>query len=252
MMFDIEAVAASFPGRLLLWLDSTDSTMLDAARLAEGGAPSGSLIGAEEQTAGQGRHGHSWHSPPGTGLYFSQVLRLHLPAHETPIVTMALGVAVAEAITQATGLAVDLRWPNDVMLNGRKAVGILVQQNNDALITGIGINVNQESFPPGIGSIATSLRIANGGRPVPREALLLQLLPAIDRTLEVLTAQGKDAILRLFSQASSYVSGRRVVVEQGDRQLRGTTDGMDENGFLMLREDNGTRTRILAGGVRPV
>ncbi|MBL8211626.1 MAG: biotin--[acetyl-CoA-carboxylase] ligase [Bryobacterales bacterium] len=251
MMFDIEAVAASFSGRLMLWLDSTDSTMLDAARLAEGGVPSGSLIGAEEQTAGQGRHGHSWHSPTGTGLYFSQVLRLNLPAHETPIVTMALGVAVAEAITQATGLAVDLRWPNDIMLNGRKAVGILVQQHNGALITGIGINVNQESFPPDIGEIATSLRIANGGRPVPREALLLQLLPAIDRMLEVLTGQGKDAILRLFSQASSYVSGRRVVVEQGDRQLRGTTDGMDENGFLMLREDNGTRTRILAGGVRP-
>lgn len=251
MMFDIEAVAASFPGRLLLWLDSTDSTMLDAARLADGGVPSGTVIGAEEQTSGQGRHGHSWHSALGTGLYFSLVLRLDLPAHEVPIVTMALGVAVAEAITQATGLAVDLRWPNDVMLNGRKAVGILVQHNNVALIAGIGINVNQESFPPEIEAIATSLRVANGGRAVPREALLLQLLPAIDRTLEVLTQQGKDAILRLFAQASSYVSGRRVVVDQGDKLLRGITDGMDEHGFLILQEDNGTRTRILAGGVRP-
>jgi len=97
MMFDIEAVAASFPGRLLLWLDTTDSTMGDAARLADAGVPSGSLIGAEEQTAGQGRHGHSWHSPAGTGLYFTMVLRLNLPPDTVPLLTMARGVAVAEA-----------------------------------------------------------------------------------------------------------------------------------------------------------
>jgi len=252
-MFDLDAVSEALPGRMVLWLESTDSTMLDAARLAAGGCPSGAVIGAEEQTGGLGRQGHAWHSEAGTGLYFSLVLRERLPADQLPVLTMALGLAAAEAITQTNGLVVDLRWPNDVMIGDRKAAGILVQQHPGALIAGIGINVNQAGFPAAIESIATSLRLASGGsRTFAREPLLTALLAAIDRHVEILTAaQGKEAILRLFTQASSYVAGRRVVVEQNHTLLRGTTAGMDPDGFLILRQDDGHRTLILAGGVRP-
>lgn len=166
------------------------------------------------------------------------------------MVTMAIGLAVADALTQTTGVTVDLRWPNDVLIGDKKLCGILVQQHNSALVCGIGINVNQASFSEELTPIATSLRIASG-RTLEREPLLIEVLRAMDRHLEILVQQGTSAVLQLFSAASSYVSGRRVLVEQGDKVLRGTTAGLDSSGFLLLQQDNGVRTVILAGGVRP-
>lgn len=249
-MLNVDLVCESLQPRTVLWLEQTDSTMLDAARLAAGGCPSGTVVGAEEQTAGQGRHGRSWRSDREDGLYFSTVLRLPLPPAQQPMVTMAVGLAVADAIANTTGVAVDLRWPNDVLLGDRKLCGILVQQHNSALVCGIGININQLSFPEELMPIATSLRMA-AGRTLAREPILIEVLRSMDRHLEILVNQGVPAILQLFTAASSYVSGRRVVVEQGDRLLHGTTAGLDANGFLLLRQDDGSQTLILAGGVRP-
>jgi len=249
-MLNVDLVSESLQPRTVLWLEQTDSTMLDAARLAAGGCASGTVVGAEEQTAGQGRHGRSWRSDREDGLYFSTVLRLPLSPAQQPMVTMAVGLAVADAIAITTGVAVDLRWPNDVLIGDRKLCGILVQQHNSALVCGIGINVNQVSFPPELMPLATSLRIA-GGRTLAREPILIEVLRSMDRHLEILVNQGIHAILQLFTAASSYVSGRRVVVEQGERLLRGTTAGLDANGFLLLRQDDGSQTLILAGGVRP-
>lgn len=250
MAFDVDGVAERLPNRMVLWLEETDSTMLDAARLAESGFPSGSVVGAELQTAGQGRLGRSWHSEKGNGLYFTVVLRLPLAPDSLPMATMAVGLALGEAISQVSGVAVDLRWPNDILIGEKKVCGILVQQHPHSLACGVGVNVNQSSFPDDIASIATSLRIATG-KEISREDLFLQALSAMDRHLEILVNQGKEAILRLFTAASSYVSGRRVVVDQASDQLRGTTAGLDANGFLILRRDDGSRTLILAGGVRP-
>jgi BirA family transcriptional regulator, biotin operon repressor / biotin---[acetyl-CoA-carboxylase] ligase len=250
MALDLDSVLARLPGRKILWLESTDSTMLDTARLAAAGCPSGAVVGAEEQTGGQGRFGRKWHSEPRSGLYFSIVLRLDMPAETLPIATLALGLATAEAIANATGLAPDLRWPNDVLLNDRKCAGILVQLNDSALITGIGVNVNHAAFPEDIAPLATSLRLASG-REHSREDLLVELLTAIDRLIMLFAERGKEPILDLFSRASSYVYGRRVIVEQGGQPAIGTTDGLDANGFLYLRRDDGTRNVIMAGGVRP-
>jgi BirA family biotin operon repressor/biotin-[acetyl-CoA-carboxylase] ligase len=234
--------------RIIHWHASIDSTMYEAARLAHKGAPHGTVVGADEQTAGHGRLGRAWHSPPGAGLYVSLILRLGGPAEELPIVTLALGLAAAEAITQATGLAPDLRWPNDVLLAGRKCCGILTQLHGAAVVAGIGINVNHESFPAELRAIATSLRL-QAGRTVDRDGLLRHLLAAVDDHLDILRQQGRAAILRLFTQHSSYVFGRRVLVDERDA---GTTDGLNEAGFLMLRRDDGGRVPILAGGVRPL
>jgi BirA family transcriptional regulator, biotin operon repressor / biotin---[acetyl-CoA-carboxylase] ligase len=249
MPLDVDQIAERMPGRLVMWLENTDSTMLDAARLAEADCPSGSVIGAEQQTAGQGRHGRSWHSEKEAGLYCSIVLRVPLPVERLPIVTMAAGLAAAEAITAVSGIAVDLRWPNDVLIGRRKVCGILIQQHDGALVCGVGINVNQTAFPEELSDIATSLRIASG-RVQSREDLLVALLECLERHLEILLSQGVASVLRLFTAASSYVAGRRVTVEQGDTLLHGVTDGLDESGFLYLMQDNGVRTLILAGGVR--
>lgn len=249
MPFDTESIQDHLQGRNVLWLEETDSTMRDAARLAEFGCPHGTVVGAEVQTAGQGRLGRTWHSAA-DGLYFSIVLRLDLPPAQMPLVTMTAGLATAEAIRQFSGTPVDLRWPNDGMIGDRKLFGILVQQDGDVLLCGVGINVNQTAFPETITTLATSLRIVTGNEHS-REQLLLVVLAAIDEHLEILKQQGPKAILALFTQASSYVSGRRVVVDQGTLEVRGTTAGLDESGFLRLRQDDGTMTTILAGGVRP-
>jgi BirA family biotin operon repressor/biotin-[acetyl-CoA-carboxylase] ligase len=194
---------------------------------------------AEEQTAGVGRHGRSWHSERGAGLYVSVVLR-RPPA---PAVTLAMGVAAAEAIENTTGLRADLRWPNDLMLRGRKVAGVLVESIPGALIVGIGLNVNHASFPEGIAEAATSLRIETG-REHSREALLEALLGWVDRYADVPVAD----TIREWEAHSSYARGKRVVV---DDVGEGVTDGLDENGFLILRRADGSRTTILAGGVRP-
>jgi BirA family transcriptional regulator, biotin operon repressor / biotin---[acetyl-CoA-carboxylase] ligase len=249
MPFDLARVQSFLPGRRIEWFASIDSTMNAAADLARGGCPSGTIAGAEEQTAGVGRHGRSWHSEPGEGLYASFVLRWDLPAEKLPLVMLALGLATHRAIEQIAGLAPDLRWPNDVLLDGKKCAGILARAENQAIIAGIGINVNHESFPVEISDLATSLRLA--GASVKREDLLVGLARAIDDVGDILMDQGADAILRAFTHASSYVSGRRVRVDQDGVMLEGTTYGLDSAGFLRLQQDNGTVTTILAGGVRP-
>ncbi len=250
MPLDLEVIRARFPGRPIEWSASTASTMLVAARAAAAGCASGSIFGADEQTAGQGRHGRSWYSEPDSGLYFSLVLRIGLPPARLPIVALALGLAAAEAIARVTDIACDLRWPNDVMVAERKCCGILAQLENSAVIAGIGVNVNHATFPSELSPLATSLRIA-GGRPISRESLLASLLTSIDTHAVLVERAGPEPVLAMFSRASSYVSGRRVAVEQEGRVLTGVTAGLDPSGFLILVEDNGRRTLILNGGVRP-
>ena len=239
-------------GRAIHWFPVVESTMQVASELSARGCPSGTVVGADEQTAGHGRYGRAWHSEANSGLYISVVLRLQIPAESLPAVTLALGLAATEAILSAAGVTCDLRWPNDVMAAGKKCCGILVQLQDGAIIAGIGVNVNQTAFPEELQPLATSLRIVSGV-PQSRELLLERLLESIDSFMETLQTEGKDAILRMFSQASSYVRGRRVVVvDQGSISLEGTTDGLDASGFLFLRKKDGQRTLILTGGVRPV
>lgn len=229
-MIEVDRVRGAFPGRRIDHHRIIDSTMTAAA-----GLPLHSVVIADEQTAGQGRHGRSWMSTPGLGIYCSIVLP------PQPLLTLALGLATAEAI----GLDCDLRWPNDVLLGGKKVAGILVQLVESQAIAGIGINVNHTSFPPELAPIATSLRL-HAGREVAATDLLIALLRSVDSFL----AFTPETILRLFTQASSFAIGRRVVVDQPDGSLEGTTAGLDDAGFLKVRQDDGTVTLIVAGGVR--
>jgi BirA family biotin operon repressor/biotin-[acetyl-CoA-carboxylase] ligase len=233
-LLDLARLRGSDPLRAIDYLFTIDSTMRAAT-----GRALGTVIIAEEQTAGQGRHGHSWHSERGSGIYFSIVLR---PA---PLLTLALGLATAEAISTTTGIACDLRWPNDVMVGGRKVAGILVQLANGAAIGGIGINVNHTAFPAELAGQATSLRI-HAGREFSRYDLLAALIPAVESFAEL----DRETILRLFSRASSYAGGRRVVVEQPEGLIEGITAGLTDDGYLVVRKDDGTDTLIVAGGVR--
>jgi len=249
MRLNIEFVRRQFPGRDLRYFESIDTTMREAALLAEQGAESGTAVVADGQTAGQGRHGHAWISEKGLGLYVSVLLRPALRRESSPTLTMALGLATAEAIAKATGVICDLRWPNDIMIGDRKAAGILTQLVESAAVAGIGINVNQMRFPDELAEEATSLRIASGSQQS-RETILIELLPAVDRYVEILEENGSPAILDLFSRRSSYASGKRVVIGKGPSAVQGTTAGLDASGFLVVRKDDGSDETILAGGVR--
>lgn len=251
MAFDVEEVRRRLAGRRVEWLAETDSTMLDAERLAAAGASAGTVVGAEMQRAGQARLGRPWHSPAGKGLYFTAILRLELPPQRVPAVTLALGVAVADVIQLRTGLECDLRWPNDVLVNGRKVCGILTQLHNGAILAGVGLNVNQTEFPAELRGIATSLRIESGEE-YEREALLAGLLRSIDSNVRILTTGGAAPILTLFATMSSYVEGKRVEVELPEGIARGTTGGLTADGFLRLRLEGGGERVITAGGVRPL
>jgi len=256
---DIERVRRAFPGRRIDYHDSISSTMTAAI-----GLPDGSVVVAERQTAGQGRLGHTWHSEPGAGLYCTIVTA------PSATLTLALGLAARAAILEATGLCCDIRWPNDLMLADKKVAGILVQVVEGRALAGIGINVNHREFPEELQSLATSLwresQVGQASRParvlqdppmaetyeapdaegLSREEILIALLRAADE----FTPLDRESVLRLFAEASSYVTGRRVTVDQPGGLLHGVTAGLDEAGFLRLRTDDGADTLILAGGVR--
>src|SRR5215469_3990082 len=238
----------NLPGRTVEWFESIGSTMIRAAELARDGCAHGTIVGADEQTAGVGRQGRSWHSDKGAGLYVSIVLRLPVESRALPVVMLALGLAAQEAVAQTTSLAPDLRWPNDVLIGGRKCAGILAQWEDEAVIAGIGINVSQTSFPPGLATPATSL-LLEGAR-VGREELLAALAAAVERLCRVLGEDGPAAILRMFEASSSYARGRRVRVEQEGGEIVGVTRGLNESGFLTVEQDGGKLRKILTGGVR--
>ena len=222
---------------MIVRLHQTTSTMKDAAVLAHEGKPHGTAVIADIQTAGIGRHGHAWHSDDLGGLYISIILRLEI----APTLTLALGLAVQRALNDLAQVSTDLRWPNDVMLNERKVAGILVQAAEGALIAGIGLNVNQSAFPPDLAEIAASLKIETGSEH-PKDALADRIIAESLRYV----ALTKQEILSRFERNSTWPKGKAVEV---DGHIRGTTAGLDENGFLLVRTPEKLET-IIAGGVR--
>jgi len=238
---------------MTVWLRETSSTMKDAAALAERGEPHGTVVVAETQTAGIGRHGHTWHSESPGGIYLSIILRLPLAPETLPVLTMALGLAAQRAVDDLAEVACDLRWPNDLLLNEKKLAGVMVQSadtpdTSAVLIAGIGLNVNQTEFPPELRSVATSLRIETG-REHSKEALLERIVAESLRYASLLEDRGKGPIFEQFEARSSYVRGKSVAIDTPGRIISGFTAGLDDNGFLLVQTATGIES-IVAGGVR--
>jgi len=230
--------------------------MREAAERAEAGCPEGTLVSADEQTVGRGRLGRDWHSPARSGLYFSLVLRPPVAAAQAMSITLACGLGVARGIGRTCGQQADIRWPNDVLLGGKKCCGILVDlvANGDQarhVIVGVGVNVNQESFPPELDAIATSLSRETGCEWA-RDVVLESILAELEKYYGMFLERGPKAVVEAFTRASSYAKGRRVEVESAAQNIRGVTAGLDERGILLVRRDDGVIVQVLAGGVRPL
>lgn len=233
------------------------STNTEAMEAASDGAPEGSVFLAEQQTAGRGRGAHDWHSAQSAGIYCSVILRPTLPPADVLILSLAAGLAVQEAIREVDPHVVpDLKWPNDLLINGKKFCGILTEMNAEVtrvryIVVGVGINVNQQNFPPELKDTATSLRIVTGTE-WSRLELCVALLKSLDREYRALTQNpnAQQDILQRFEKNSSYVRGRKVRIEENDG-FEGVTEGLDPRGFLQVRTKEGLRT-VLSGTVRAI
>src|SRR5580700_3331240 len=242
------------------------STNTAAMAAAAEGAPEGSVFLAEEQTAGRGRGAHSWQSPRSTGIYCSVIVRPALPPSEVLVLSLAAGLAVQSAIQEVDSrIVADLKWPNDVLIvgpkgdpndnpnGGKKVCGILTEMNAEAtrvryIVIGIGINVNQASFPKDLP--ATSLRLVTGSE-WSRVDLTAALLKSLDREYRQLLESGdaRESILRRFTEHSSWVQGKAVRIEENGSSFEGTTEGLDPRGFLQVRTAKGMQI-VLSGTVR--
>lgn len=266
--FNRPSVDASLTGTIfaghLHHLSSVGSTNALALEAAQSGAVNGSVWIADEQTAGRGRGGHAWHSAAGDGLYVSVLLRPRMALTEALWLSLSTGLAAQTAISAVTGLTPDIRWPNDLLIGEKKCGGILVETSAIATqssapatlryaVVGVGINVNHESFPPELETLATSLR-CESGKPWPREPILIEFLQALAREVSLLETElrGKSTsvgLLERFAASSSWTRGKRVRVEEGGGYT-GVTDGLDARGFLRVAGDDGVLHTVLSGGVR--
>jgi len=230
------------------------STNDAALELGHSGAPHGTVVLAEQQTAGRGRVGRKWHSEKSNGIYMSVLLRPGISPVEAPLITLVAGLAARDAVAEQTGVVPDVRWPNDLMLGGKKCGGILTEMHAEPdrvqyVVVGIGINVNHETLPTDIRGLATSLRIETG-HTQSRNELVVRLLRALDGYYNQFLRQGTEAILRRFREVSSYCEGKRVRVATATETYLATTAGLDSSGVLRVRRENGKTEPVLAGDVR--
>lgn len=240
-------------GRSFFHFYAVDSTNAFALRMLAHGrsVPDGALILAESQTAGRGRMGRSWHSEPEHGLYFSLVLRPQMPPSVAPLFTLGCAVAMHHAVEKNTQLKVDIKWPNDLLVDGKKIAGILaeIQADTDrihALVVGVGLNVNHPELPADISQRATSLRLASG-RPQSRLDILVEFLDQFESLVDRFRTSGPSVVVSEWMQHSSFAGGRRVEISDGFRTVRGVSCGINSVGALRVETAPGTIEEIYSG-----
>jgi BirA family transcriptional regulator, biotin operon repressor / biotin---[acetyl-CoA-carboxylase] ligase len=248
-----QRLKGSLFGKRIYHFFKVDSTNRVALELGHAGEPEGAVVLAEEQTAGRGRAGRAWHSERAAGIYVTLLLRPRLAPVQAPLLTMMAGLSAHAAIQAQTGLSVDLKWPNDLLIAGKKVGGILTEMHAEPaqvrfVIVGLGLNVNQEKFPAELGAAATSLR-AETGRPQSRLELLVRLLRQFESDYNRFLAEGAESVVARFMAVSSYAQGKRVRVTNGKESFTGTTAGLGSEGLLLVKREGGQVVMVIAGDV---
>lgn len=243
----------SFGKGEILWFDRTESTNTTAKAMALSGAPEGTLVLAESQTAGRGRKGRSWHSPTRDGLYASLVLRPRLLLAQAGRIPILASLAAADALTSLGLSSVRVKWPNDVLLGGKKVAGVLTElgaemDSVDYMVVGLGMNVNMRRFPRRLQGSATSLLLETGGRFL-RYTVLVQYLTRF-QTYYGRYAEGIHGDILERWRDLAGVIGRGVFVEAEGSRPGGTVQDLDEDGALIVQSRDGVRVRVSSGDVR--
>ncbi len=239
----------------LVWYDDVPSTNSEALALAQNGAAEGTAVGAERQSSGRGRHGRVWVSPPGAGIYLSIVLRP--PPHAVPVLTLAVGVGVAEGVEAASGADARVKWPNDVYLGSSpaagKVAGVLAEggvsgTRVEYVVVGIGINVQQAALPADVARRATSIE-GELGRQVDRGAVFAEVCAAVWRRYRQLVDGEASRVLDAWRARGAGTLGRRVEWDGADGTCRGVATAVDASGALAVETPQGL-VRITSGEVR--
>jgi BirA family biotin operon repressor/biotin-[acetyl-CoA-carboxylase] ligase len=248
-----QRLKGSLFGKRIYHFFKTDSTNRVALELGHAGEPEGAVVLAEEQTAGRGRAGRVWHSDRAVGIYVTVLLRPRLAPVQAPLLTMMAGLSARSAVQAVTGLTVDLKWPNDLLLNGKKTGGILTEMHAEPgqirfVIVGIGLNVNQEKLPGALADTATSLRVETG-KTQSRMELLVRLLREFENDYNRFLREGVESVVARFEEVSTYAKGKRVRVTNGMESYVGTTAGLGPEGLLQVERDDGKVMTVIAGDV---
>ena len=241
-------------GRMIHYFPALDSTNSKAYQLALNGAKEGEVVIAELQEQGRGRLGRDWFSPPFLNLYLSVILRPEIPPHQASLITLMAAVATAEAIQQSSGIQPFIKWPNDILLRGRKVAGLLneIQSEMDRIhfiILGIGVNLNMDErmFSKEIRSVATSLK-EEMGQTISRKSFLQCLLEKLEDWYTIFLKEGAETVLKAWKD-KAQIKGRRVKVTSFGETLIGTAVDVDSNGALILETKDGDRKRVVAGDI---
>lgn len=254
-------LSTRFLGRQVLYYPLVGSTNDVAKEVAEKGAPEGTLVVADQQSAGRGRLKRSWFSPPGSGIWMSLILRPRVSLAQAPRYTLVVGVAVAEAIRSLTGLAAGIKWPNDVLIRGRKVAGILTELRAEPeavayAIVGVGINVSQpaDAFPPELRGIATSIAAelgqAHGSEPaVTRAELIADILNRLEADYLSLPPTGLGVLRQRWVNLSVTLGEPVAISDVGGEIFRGRAVDLQEDGSLVVEGERGERRAFIAGEV---
>ncbi|MGE0825661.1 MAG: biotin--[acetyl-CoA-carboxylase] ligase [Candidatus Binatia bacterium] len=251
-----EKLQTQILGKPLHFFPTIDSTNTYAARLAREGAAEGTIVVADAQSGGKGRLGRSWISPPGVNLYLSVILRPPVATIVAPQLNLLAAVAVAEAIADVCPLLPAIKWPNDVLVNDKKVCGILAEMQTEggalsAVILGIGVNINVPlaAFPEELREKASSLFLEQGTE-IDRSTLTARLLTHLEKSYVLWIQQGFSALRATWEQYATWFLAKRIAVAAPEGTVRGTVLGIDDNGALLLRQEESDRVqRIIVGDV---
>ena len=243
-----------FGKKNIIYLRETDSTNTRAKELAAQGAPEGTLVIAEKQTNGRGRRGRSWFSPPGGGIYFSLILRPVISPGETPRITLMTAVVLAETLISLMKLKLRIKWPNDILVNGKKLAGILTEISTEMdevnyIIVGLGLNVNTqfEKFPQEIKENATSILIENG-KQFPRVRLIQHYLKLYEKYYDMFKNNDFEPIMKRWRELADII-GKQIRVDVIGNTHFGKVVDVDNDGVLILKDNQGMLQRIFSGDV---
>lgn len=241
-------------GQAIHYEHSVTSTQEIAHKHALNGADEGTIIIADEQTSGRGRLGRSWHSPKGNGIWMSIILRPNIPPQKAPQLTLLAAVSVVQGIEEVTGLDAQIKWPNDILIDGKKVVGILTELQAEAdrvnsVIIGVGINVNtpEEMFPEDISKIATSLKVESG-KEIERAHLVRAIMENLEKLYYLYLEHG-FAPIKLLWEGSAASLGKRVRVRTITGELYGKAQGITDEGVLLVEDDEGEVHRVYSADI---
>lgn len=240
-------------GQKLVYADEIDSTNLEAKRQAEAGAPEGTLVVADCQNAGRGRLGRVWTSPSGCGLWMSLVLRPTFQPMQASMITLVAAMAVMEGIEEVSGVEVQIKWPNDLVVQGKKVCGILTEMSLEEnrishIVVGIGINVNNPSFPEELQDKAISLAMT-AGKKVSRAKLAAAVCKAFEKYYQIFVEDGDLRSIKDDYNARLVNRGQQVVISDGAGSFTCTSSGIDETGALLVTKEDGSAEAITSGEV---